>query len=102
MSLRGIRGIRGRTVLLSIGRYAYDREIHGQRLLLWLNSFAKSFPCTVRGKKAGKKASAIHKAYGRVSSRGIRGIRGSDRLTAVGSAEFLFLSVLLVRYHCLT
>jgi len=44
----------------------------------------------VRGKKAGKKASAIHKAYGRVSLRGIHGIRGSDRLTAVGSAEFYY------------
>ena len=34
--------LEGRTVSLPIGRYAYDREIHGQRLLLWLNSFAKS------------------------------------------------------------
>ena len=44
----------------------------------------------MRGKKAGKKVSAIHKAYGRVSSHGIHGIRGSNRLAVVGSAEFYY------------
>ena len=42
----------------------------------------------MRGKKAGKKALAIHNVYGRVFLRGILGIRGSDRLTAIGSAKF--------------